>query len=330
MLVVTKQTNYQEYLTERIEMNTIHTQTTSVNQTTRILVLAGLFLLFVNSANAQLVDGNLENLSIGTAPDDNMPAGAWHFPQNYIDNVPPNSEQENVTMFTIVETDSIGEGGDGNSLSLHSDVSTVVHLPNILEYEVTSDLIFRVETYIPTSGGNATFYVGGDHGEGGWSLETDRGPQVSCLADGTIIYASSAGEPIVVGQFEFDRWLQFELHISMDDNNYDLYYGPRGTSLNLLAADLEFRAPNPLSFVDRVTIAYFGIAPFIDGAHQYFDNFELFVLGDVNQDGSVNLLDVQPFVDVLTNGEYQIEADVNLDGNVDLLDVARFVELLSS
>lgn len=53
------------------------------------------------------------------------------------------------------------------------------------------------------------------------------------------------------------------------------------------------------------------------------------LLGDVNLDGQVNLLDVQPFVDLLTTGIFQAEADINQDGVVDLLDVAPFVDLLS-
>ncbi len=52
-------------------------------------------------------------------------------------------------------------------------------------------------------------------------------------------------------------------------------------------------------------------------------------LGDVNLDGEVNLLDVQPFVDLLTSGSYQAEADINQDGVVNLLDVQPFVDLLS-
>ena len=51
--------------------------------------------------------------------------------------------------------------------------------------------------------------------------------------------------------------------------------------------------------------------------------------GDVNCDGEVNLLDVGPFVDVLTSGEFNAKADVNQDGVVDLLDVVPFVELLA-
>ena len=56
---------------------------------------------------------------------------------------------------------------------------------------------------------------------------------------------------------------------------------------------------------------------------------EQFQPGDVNQDGSVNLLDVQPFVDLIGNGTFQDEADLNQDGNVNLLDVDPFVTALS-
>ena len=51
--------------------------------------------------------------------------------------------------------------------------------------------------------------------------------------------------------------------------------------------------------------------------------------GDVNQDGSVDLLDVQPFVELVTGGEFQAEADANCDGAVNLLDVTPFVLILT-
>ena len=53
------------------------------------------------------------------------------------------------------------------------------------------------------------------------------------------------------------------------------------------------------------------------------------LLGDVNGDGDVNLLDVAPFVDAISSGTFIPEADVNQDGSVDLLDVEPFVNLLS-
>lgn len=54
------------------------------------------------------------------------------------------------------------------------------------------------------------------------------------------------------------------------------------------------------------------------------------VTGDVNGDGTVNLLDVSPFVDLLTSGGFLSAADINGDGLVNLLDVQGFVELLST
>ena len=49
------------------------------------------------------------------------------------------------------------------------------------------------------------------------------------------------------------------------------------------------------------------------------------LLGDLNLDGDVNGLDVDPFVDVLLSDLYQVEADMNGDQVVNGLDVAPFV-----
>jgi hypothetical protein len=49
------------------------------------------------------------------------------------------------------------------------------------------------------------------------------------------------------------------------------------------------------------------------------------LLGDVNMDGVVNGLDVDPFVGLVTSGTYQAEGDMNGDGEVNGLDVDPFV-----
>ena len=53
------------------------------------------------------------------------------------------------------------------------------------------------------------------------------------------------------------------------------------------------------------------------------------IVGDVNCDGVINLLDVGPFVDAISAGEFAPKADINQDGVVNLLDVGPFVTLLS-
>lgn len=54
------------------------------------------------------------------------------------------------------------------------------------------------------------------------------------------------------------------------------------------------------------------------------------ILGDVDRDGVVNFLDIAPFIDALTSGQFQIEADVNQDGFINFLDIAPFIDILSS
>jgi len=53
------------------------------------------------------------------------------------------------------------------------------------------------------------------------------------------------------------------------------------------------------------------------------------VPGDLNLDGNADLLDVAPFIDLLTNGGFMPQADLNLDGVVNLLDIEPFIDLLT-
>ena len=53
------------------------------------------------------------------------------------------------------------------------------------------------------------------------------------------------------------------------------------------------------------------------------------LLGDLNCDGMVDLLDVGPFVDLLAASGFSDKADINQDGEFNLLDVGPFVSLLS-
>ena len=67
-----------------------------------------------------------------------------------------------------------------------------------------------------------------------------------------------------------------------------------------------------------------------DGYARVFVSQGSTLLGDVNRDGSVNFLDIAPFIAVLTTGDDQVEADINGDGDVDFLDIAPFISLLTS
>ncbi len=51
-------------------------------------------------------------------------------------------------------------------------------------------------------------------------------------------------------------------------------------------------------------------------------------LGDVNLDGSVNMFDIMPFIQVLFTRSFQIEADVDLNGSVNFFDISPFCGVL--
>ena len=53
------------------------------------------------------------------------------------------------------------------------------------------------------------------------------------------------------------------------------------------------------------------------------------LFGDINLDGSVNFLDISPFIALLSSGTYQCEADINEDVVVNFLDISPFIVLLS-
>ena len=52
-------------------------------------------------------------------------------------------------------------------------------------------------------------------------------------------------------------------------------------------------------------------------------------LGDVNDDGHVNFLDISPFISLLSTGDYDRAADINRDTAVNFLDISGFINLLA-
>lgn len=53
------------------------------------------------------------------------------------------------------------------------------------------------------------------------------------------------------------------------------------------------------------------------------------LLGDVDLDGEVTFLDIQPFIAVLSGNGFQLEADCDESGVVDFLDISVFIAILA-
>lgn len=54
-----------------------------------------------------------------------------------------------------------------------------------------------------------------------------------------------------------------------------------------------------------------------------------FIVGDVNDDGEVNFMDIAPFISVLSNANFTPAADINGDGSLDFGDIGPFIQLLA-
>lgn len=125
------------------------------------------------------------------------------------------------------------------------------------------------------------------------------------------------------------------LMVAEDDTNALMEITPTGVLVqNLSVADLS--AGSNL-FVDPTGIAvdFETNRMFVcnkgdnTGNVMVFDLTVPILLGDVNGDGVVDLLDVNPFVKVLTTGVYNENADMNQDGVVNLVDVAPFIDAIA-
>ena len=108
-------------------------------------------------------------------------------------------------------------------------------------------------------------------------------------------------------------------YVSLSGNGQseDIPFGALDQDEILLTAGAVVRFSSNPSIDSGFTIGSIGVA------------IPQVVYGDVNIDGMVNLLDVMPFVLLLSNTNYQLEGDFNKDGFVNLLDVSPFIESLT-
>lgn len=276
-------------------------------------------------AAAQLNDGNMDSLTVGTAPDNGVPAGAWGFPDNYaglVDELDP-------LMVSIVATNSFDPGATGNSLALDfNDPNNIwnIHLPNVLTSSIVEapGLIVTVQfdIYVVSGFAGGSIYVGGDHGGGGYSNASDRGPQLSWFADGNINWTMTGGVNTLLTTFSFNTWQRMRLEINLTNDTYNAFYGPRAGPLTQVGTNLTFRSIT-LDHIDRFTRVDF--AAFANPSRSYIDNVSVTVPsvcpGDLNNDHQVTLADLTLFLSTFGSVGPGIPSDFDHNGSVGLSDL---------
>ncbi len=119
------------------------------------------------------------------------------------------------------------------------------------------------------------------------------------------------------------------IDLSIDGGPRVSYHNP--TAPNNMVDWLQFSVP--FTAQNSVTTIAFLNGCELNNFECLLDNVVLVIdaellLGDVNGDGSINLLDVSPFVDSITSGCYIENADMNQDGEVSRLDINLFIAAL--
>ena len=52
------------------------------------------------------------------------------------------------------------------------------------------------------------------------------------------------------------------------------------------------------------------------------------LFGDLNNDGTINVLDVVLVVNIALSGEYNQSADMNQDGSINILDIVQIINII--
>jgi hypothetical protein len=289
--------------------------------------------LMATGASAQVVqDGNMDNLTVGTPPDNSTPAGAWGFPAFYNTNAvaEPVARPE---IFTIVATNSFQTGATGNSLHLLNQSGTAndnYHLPNIWAQTFTAapGLVLRVtfNLWVDAGSGGGSVYVGGDNGGGGFSNATgDRTAQISWLADGTLNAANNAGVNMPLTTYTTGAWQNIRMDIDTDARHYNLFWSMGSNPLTQIGTNLVFRAPNPALCINYDRISYVQFGATIPIISSYLDNIVVArPCGvDINGDGQVNVGDFLAYLQLYASGDPR--ADFTGDGQVNVQDFLAFL-----
>ena len=70
---------------------------------------------------------------------------------------------------------------------------------------------------------------------------------------------------------------------------------------------------------------YLGNSSEVDNSDPLWDNINL---GDINNDGNTDILDIILIVNIVLSNEYNESADMNSDGIIDILDIIQLVNII--
>ena len=119
--------------------------------------------------------------------------------------------------------------------------------------------------------------------------------------------------------------------IIYDENLYFPNVDDRGYSWSLISTDLDNSIPSNwyLSNETEISEWLYDLGTEVNNfGSPRAENQGVFILGDVNLDGELNVLDIVFNVSLVLNGEYNQLGDINEDGFLNVLDIVALVDIV--
>ena len=147
--------------------------------------------------------------------------------------------------------------------------------------------------------------------------------EASQFPDRLVVRLSTSGDSTDVGKFAGDvgdfKTILFDINPTHQVGGFPEIWTKFEVELNGFGGS-----------TGRIGFHYFNEFMNVNGHYVGIDTVSVipFLIGDVNCDGVFDLLDIQPFVDLLASGGFSEKADMNGDRVVTLADVDPFVDAL--
>ena len=202
-----------------------------------------------------LSGGDFDSLALGDAPSVGVPAGAWFFPQSYVD---AGFGETNIAEFSIAAAP--GEPSWNHCLRLTATTNDAwhQHLANVftapLLESVGTNIVVSFDVYVPSGvAGGPGIYLG----NGGYDNSSVRGPQMVWHASGALVAVGvNRVETTLVSSYPRDVWQSVRMKINLLSGAYHVDWAERGASLQRIGNNLPFRS-GPQKALDRFTVARF-------------------------------------------------------------------------
>lgn len=213
-----------------------------------------------------------------------------------------------VTLEAESLTSATDPNGDGDTWQIVADADAhggqAIQAPGTSRVDLASgphDAIATLEVVFPQQGIYTAYYraygVSGTTNSFYAPSRFGVEPTINQTTDRDGEFTWSTGEPFIVWPTDFGTSLEIQIGRRERDNRVDAIVFHERDDLTEQELDALFAPP--------------------------------FLLGDVNLDGTVNFLDINPFISLLSAGGFQDEADIDRTGTLNFLDISPFISLLS-